>query len=188
MLPVDDLSADRFLLFLSEGGVMKRSKLGEFLHPRVGGVIAAGLVVACASEDDGQTAELQAIVEQLEEQLTTAQGQLETRLDNVVYRLSFADCRRQARQLVCHGHFYVDGRKTDIPSYQVKPGNVISWKESHKDSPYIKAVMEDMPRRPVPEWLTLDVPNLTATVQRVPNGEELETTIDTRLIVEFYSR
>jgi len=114
--------------------------------------------------------------------------QLETRLDNVIYRLSFADCRRQARQLVCHGHFYIDGRKTDIPSFQVKPGNVISWKESHKDSPYIKAVIENMPKRPVPEWLTLDVPNLTATVHRVPTEEELETTIDTRLIVEFYSR
>ena len=114
--------------------------------------------------------------------------QLETRLDNVVYRLSFADSRRQARQLVRHGHIVVGDRKTDIPSYQVRPGDVISWKESHKDKEYVKAMIVDLPKRPVPEWLELDTENLKATVRRVPSEEELDLTIDTRLIVEFYSR
>ncbi len=114
--------------------------------------------------------------------------QLETRLDNVVYRLGFADSRRQARQLTMHGHFTVGDRKTDVPSYSVKPGDVISWKESHKESEYVKIMAADLPKRPVPEWLELDVANLKATVRRLPRDEELETTIDTRLIVEFYSR
>jgi len=114
--------------------------------------------------------------------------QLEVRLDNVTYRLGFADSRRQARQLVLHGHFLVDARKTDIPSYSVRPGDVISWKESKKDSEYVKIMTADLPKRRVPEWLELDVANLKATVLRLPNEDELETTIDTRLIVEFYSR
>lgn len=114
--------------------------------------------------------------------------QLETRLDNVAYRLGFADSRRQARQLVLHGHILVGDRKTDIPSYTVRPGDVISWKESHKDSEYVKIMTADLPKRPVPEWLELDVANLKATVRRLPSEDELETTIDTRLIVEFYSR
>ncbi len=113
---------------------------------------------------------------------------LETRLDNVAYRLGFADSRRQARQLVLHGHILVGDRKTDIPSYTVRPGDVISWKESHKDSEYVKIMTADLPKRPVPEWLELDVANLKATVRRLPSEDELETTIDTRLIVEFYSR
>jgi len=114
--------------------------------------------------------------------------QLETRLDNVAYRLGFADSRKQARQLVLHGHFLVGDRKTDIPSYTVRPGDVISWKESHKDSEYVKIMTADLPKRPVPEWLELDVADLKATVRRLPSEDELETTIDTRLIVEFYSR
>jgi small subunit ribosomal protein S4 len=114
--------------------------------------------------------------------------QLETRLDNVTYRLGFADSRKQARQLVLHGHLLVGERKTDIPSYSVRPGDVISWKESHKDNEYVKIMTADLPKRPVPEWLELDAANLKATVRRLPSDEELETTIDTRLIVEFYSR
>ena len=114
--------------------------------------------------------------------------QLETRLDNVAYRLGFADSRRQARQLVLHGHFTVGDRKTDIPSYAVRPGDVIEWKESRKDSEYVKLMSADLPKRPVPPWLELDVQNLKATVRRLPSDEELDTAIDTRLIVEFYSR
>ena len=114
--------------------------------------------------------------------------QLETRLDNVAYRLGFADSRKQARQLVLHGHLLVGDRKTDIPSYSVRSGDIISWKESHRDSEYVKIMSEDLPKRPVPDWLELDVANLKATVRRLPSEEELETTIDTRLIVEFYSR
>ena len=114
--------------------------------------------------------------------------QLETRLDNVAYRLGFADSRRQARQLVLHGHFTVNDRKTDIPSYTVRPGEIIEWKESRKDSEYAKLMSADLPKRPVPAWLELDVQNLKATVRRLPSDEELDTTIDTRLIVEYYSR
>ena len=114
--------------------------------------------------------------------------QLETRLDNVAYRLGFADSRKQARQLVLHGHLLVGDRKTDIPSYSVRSGDIISWKESHRDSEYVKIMSEDLPKRPVPDWLELDVANLKATVRRLPSEEELETNIDTRLIVEFYSR
>ena len=114
--------------------------------------------------------------------------QLETRLDNVAYRLGFADSRRQARQLVLHGHLTVNDRKTDIPSYSVRPGDVIEWKESRKDSEYAKLMSADLPKRPVPAWLELDVQNLKATTRRLPSDEELDTTIDTRLIVEYYSR
>ncbi len=114
--------------------------------------------------------------------------QLETRLDNVTYRLGFADSRRQARQIVLHGHLTVSDRKTDIPSYSVRPGDVIEWKESRKDSEYAKLMSADLPKRPVPAWLELDVQNLKATVRRLPSDEELDTSIDTRLIVEYYSR
>ena len=114
--------------------------------------------------------------------------QLETRLDNVTYRLGFADSRRQARQLVLHGHLTVSDHKTDIPSYSVRPGDVIEWKESRKDSEYAKLMSADLPKRPVPAWLELDVQNLKATVRRLPSDEELDTSIDTRLIVEYYSR
>ena len=114
--------------------------------------------------------------------------QLETRLDNVAYRLGFADSRRQARQIVLHGHLTVGDRKTDIPSYSVRPGDVIEWKESRKDSEYAKLMSADLPKRPVPAWLELDVQNLKATVRRLPSDEELDTAIDTRLIVEYYSR
>ena len=114
--------------------------------------------------------------------------QLETRLDNVAYRLGFADSRRQARQLVLHGHITVNDRKTDIPSFSVRPGDAIAWKESKKDSEYVKLMSADLPKRPVPAWLELDVQKLQATVRRHPSDEELETAIDTRLIVEYYSR
>lgn len=113
---------------------------------------------------------------------------LETRLDNVVYRLGFADSRRQARQLALHGHLTVNGRKTDIPSYAVRPGDVIAWKESGKNSEYVKYMTQDLPKRPVPAWLELDAEKLVAKALRLPDETELETTIDTRLIVEFYSR
>ncbi len=114
--------------------------------------------------------------------------QLETRLDNVVYRLGFGDSRRQSRQVVLHGHIEVDGKKTNIPSFSVRPGQVIAWKESHKESEYAKIMSSDLPKRPVPEWLELDVANMKGNVVRIPDATELETTIDTRLIVEFYSR
>ncbi|MCE2462314.1 MAG: 30S ribosomal protein S4 [Dehalococcoidia bacterium] len=113
---------------------------------------------------------------------------LERRLDNAVYRLGFAESRRQARQLVLHGHFTVNGRKTNIPSYMLRPGDVIAWKESHKQRDFFKALTEDIPKRPVPSWLDLDTNNMTGNVSSVPAEEDLESAIDTRLIVEFYSR
>lgn len=113
---------------------------------------------------------------------------LERRLDNVVFRLGFAESRRQARQLVLHGHFMVNGRGTNIPSYMVRPGEMIAWKESLKEKPFFKALTENIPKRPVPQWLSLDVNTMTGTVSSLPTEQDLQSTIDTRLVVEFYSR
>jgi small subunit ribosomal protein S4 len=114
--------------------------------------------------------------------------QLERRLDNTVFRFGFAESRRQARQLVRHGHFTVNGHKTDIPSYMVRPGEVIAWKESHKQREFFKALTLDIPKKPVPEWLRLDTETMTGTVSSIPSERDLESAIDTRLIVEYYSR
>ena len=113
---------------------------------------------------------------------------LERRFDNTVFRLGFAESRRQARQLVLHGHFTINGRGTSIPSYVVRPGDVISWKESRKEKDFFKALTEGIPRRPVPQWLSLDINTMTGTATGVPSPEDLTSNIDTRLIVEFYSR
>ena len=113
---------------------------------------------------------------------------LERRLDNVVFRLCFAESRRQARQLVLHGQFQVNGRKTDVPSFSVKSGDVISWKETQKQKDFYKDLTKDIPRRPVPQWLRLDSENMTGTVVALPEDEDVMSTIDSRLIVEFYSR
>ena len=114
--------------------------------------------------------------------------QLERRLDNGVFRLGFAESRRQARQLVTHGHFAINGRKTNIPSYMLRPGDVVTWKEPDKQKEFFKALTDSIPKRPVPQWLSLDVTTMTGTVASVPNTEDLEASIDTRLIVEYYSR
>jgi len=113
---------------------------------------------------------------------------LERRLDNVVYRLNFAESRRQARQMVRHGHFNVDGRSTNIPSYQLKPGDSITWKETRKNRDFFTTLTDGIPRRPVPEWLALDTNAMSGTVVRNPEDGEIDTDIDTRLIVEYYSR
>ena len=113
---------------------------------------------------------------------------LERRLDNVVYRLGFADCRRQARQLILHGHFQVNGRKTNIPSFSVKAGDVITWKEADKTTDFYAERTTGIPKWPVPAWLSLDVGEMTGRVVSLPSDEELESLIDSRLIVEFYSR
>ena len=113
---------------------------------------------------------------------------LEQRLDNVVYRASFADSRDQARQLVCHGHFDVNGRRLDIPSYNVKVGDVITWRETSKKTEIYKVSVEGLPRRTVPTWLDLDVAKVEVKVQSIPEVVEIAETIDTRLIVEHYSR
>ncbi len=114
---------------------------------------------------------------------------LERRLDNVVYRLSLADSRRQGRQLVGHGHFTVNGGRMDIPSYLVKQGDVVAWKNSNGSVPeFVQALTEDLPKRPVPGWLHLDVEKLTGDVASLPTPEEVGMDIDVRLIVEFYSK
>ncbi len=114
---------------------------------------------------------------------------LESRLDNVVYRLSFAESRKQGRQLVGHGHFFVNGRKVNIPSYQVKSGDVITWRKSNGSRPdFITELTQGIPKRPVPSWLSLDVASLTGHVVRGPDPAEVDTGINVRLIVEFYSK
>ncbi len=114
---------------------------------------------------------------------------LERRLDNVVYRLSFVDSRRQGRQLVNHGHFSVNGKRVDIPSYLVKANDSITWRRSNGSTPeFIEVLTEGLPKRPVPSWLTLDVANLTGQVASLPDMSEIDTGVDSRLIVEFYSR
>lgn len=114
---------------------------------------------------------------------------LERRLDNVIYRLSFADSRRQARQLVNHGHFTVNGRRMDIPSYLVKQGDVVTWKHVNGSVPeFIQVLTDGLPKRPVPEWLQLDPAALAGQVAGLPEPGSVATDIDMRLIVEFYSK
>ena len=113
---------------------------------------------------------------------------LERRLDNAVFRLGFSESRRQARQLVLHGHITVNGRKTDVPSYLIHAGDVIGWKESHKQRDFFKALTEDIPRRPVPQWLVLDTDTMSGRASSLPTEKDLESAVDTRLVVEYYSR
>ncbi|PAQ16572.1 30S ribosomal protein S4 [Bacillaceae bacterium SAOS 7] len=111
---------------------------------------------------------------------------LETRLDNLVYRLGLARTRRQARQLVNHGHVTVDGQRVDIPSYQVKPNQVISIREKSRSLEIVKEAIEV--NNFVPEYLTFDADKLEGTFTRLPERAELSAEINESLIVEFYSR
>jgi len=113
---------------------------------------------------------------------------LERRLDNLVYRLNFADSRNQARQLVGHGHIKVNGKKVDIPSYQVEVDDVITWKESSKQTGIYAIISADKPKRPVPNWISLDSDNMTGRVSSIPAVEDIDTAVDMRLIVEHYAR
>lgn len=113
---------------------------------------------------------------------------LEQRLDNAVYRLGFADSRPQARQLVNHGHFTLNGRKTDIPSALVKPGDVIAVKPGSRTSEYFEVVATKLRRHDPPAWLALDAANFTGRVIRMPERNEIDMQINEPLIVEFYSR
>ncbi len=112
---------------------------------------------------------------------------LESRLDNVFYRSGFAVSRAQARQLVSHGHVTVNGRKVDIPSFQVKQGDVIGVKDRSKESPVLKAALESYQREQVP-WLEVDRKKMTATVVDRPLGESVDVPIRDEMIVELYSR
>lgn len=113
---------------------------------------------------------------------------LESRLDNVIFRSGLAQTRRLARQLVTHGHFQVDGKNTDIPSYRVKPGQVIKVKETKVNKGYWKQIAEKIDKIESAGWLALDRKNFAVTVNSLPNADELPKNIQTYLIVEFYSR
>ena len=111
---------------------------------------------------------------------------LESRLDNLVYRMGFATTRRGARQLVNHGHITVDGNKVDIPSYRVKPGQVIAIKENKKDHKAVKESLEKVNKRV--EFVTFDENKLSGTYVRLPERSELNADINESLIVEFYNK
>ncbi len=114
---------------------------------------------------------------------------LETRLDNVVYRMGWADSRNHARQLVQHGHVSVNGRRTNIPSFLVRPGDLVSVREGSRRRQYFKdlpAYMEDRP--PAPEWLSVDAIALQGTVVRAPERRDIDLPLNEQLIVEYYSR
>jgi len=114
---------------------------------------------------------------------------LESRLDNVVYRLGFADSRPQSRQIVGHGHVQVNGRKVDIPSYQVKAGDRISWRDQSKKTGLFEIVSNGMGANSViPSWLNVDSYKAVGEVVSLPKSSDVELSIDTRQIVEFYSR
>lgn len=113
---------------------------------------------------------------------------LESRLDNVIYRLGFAMSRAEARQLVTHGHFTVNGRKVNIPSFLVKPGMVITLKDSSKNLEKIKANLEGTSFRATPKWMEYDANTMTAKVLAVPAREDIDLPVEEHLIVELYSK
>jgi small subunit ribosomal protein S4 len=113
---------------------------------------------------------------------------LERRLDNVAYRLGFATSRAQARQLVRHGHFTVNGRKVDIPSFSVKPGDVVSIRQSSRTNPAIVHALEEVKGRGVPEWLSFDQAAMSARVGSIPTREQINLPVQEQLIVELYSK
>jgi len=113
---------------------------------------------------------------------------LEMRLDNLVYRLGFADSRAQARQLVCHGHFAVNGRKTDIPSFIAKPNDVITVRERSKGLEYFKTRELLLAQKGVPSWLSLDITGMSGRVTSLPSRTDLELPFEEQKVVEFYQR
>ena len=113
---------------------------------------------------------------------------LESRLDNVVFRLGLARTRREARQIVDHKHVLVNGKQINIPSYLVKAGDVVEIKEAKKSSPRYKEIVEVTGGRLVPEWLEADLENLKGTVKELPKREAIDVPVDEMLIVELYSK
>ena len=113
---------------------------------------------------------------------------LESRLDNVVYRLGFASSRAQARMQVTHGAFEVNGHKVDIPSYLVKPGDIVAVREIRKDNGAIKLSVEENASRPVPAWLEKDAEKLSGKVLAVVARDEIDLPVEEHLIVELYSK
>ena len=113
---------------------------------------------------------------------------LEIRLDNVVYRLGFAVSRKQARQLVLHGHIRVNGKKATVPSFLLKPGDTVSVVESSRTSPFFEQVAKELSHHEMVQWLTLDIPNLSGRIVSLPTRQQIETPLKEQLIVEYYSR
>jgi small subunit ribosomal protein S4 len=113
---------------------------------------------------------------------------LERRLDNVLYRLGLATSRAQARQLARHGHFTVNGRKVDIPSYQVKPGDVVGVRASSAQNPAIQHALEEVKGRGVPEWLSFDQATMSGRIASLPTREQINLPVQEQLIVELYSK
>jgi small subunit ribosomal protein S4 len=113
---------------------------------------------------------------------------LERRMDNVIYRLGLAESRPQARQLVRHGHFQVNGRKLNVPSYQVNVGDVIEVRENSRQNGYFKRLAEELGTRGVPGWLTFDASRLQGRIVTQPERQAVDTPMNEQLIVEYYSR
>ena len=114
--------------------------------------------------------------------------QLESRLDNVVFRLGYASTRREARQMVNHGHFTINGKKVNIPSYQVKPGMVVALKESSRSIERFKMNLENNAYHVIPKWLEFDAANMIGKVVAAPTREDIDFPVEERLIVELYSK
>lgn len=113
---------------------------------------------------------------------------LELRLDNVIYRLGFADSRAQARQLVRHGHFQVNGRKVNIPSFRVRVGDTITVRSQSVADDYFQTRAQILPTRQAPDWLSLEAATMTGRVLGIPRREQIDTRLSEQLIVEYYSR
>lgn len=113
---------------------------------------------------------------------------LESRLDNVVFRLGFASSRKQARQLIDHGHFIVNGRKVTVPSYLVKPGDKIAVAEGSRKSVFFAGMDKELKSARTPGWLTVDAQQLSGSVLNLPSREQIDTPLKEQLIIEFYSR
>jgi small subunit ribosomal protein S4 len=113
---------------------------------------------------------------------------LERRLDNVVYRLGFADSRPQARQLVRHGHILLNGRKTNIPSALVKEGDTVSWREGSQKTEYYKQLAQEIESKTVLNWLSLDRQTLTGQIVTLPTPDQIDTRFDGKAVIEYYSR
>jgi len=113
---------------------------------------------------------------------------LESRLDNIVYRLGFTASRAQARELVVHGHFKVNGKKVNTPSYRVKPADVVEVKESSRDLPPIVETIEKTAGARVPSWLEVDAGKRQGRILHIPARDEIDTQVEETLIIEFYSR
>jgi small subunit ribosomal protein S4 len=113
---------------------------------------------------------------------------LERRLDNIVFRLGFANSRTQARQLVSHGHFRVNGRKVDIPSYLVKSGDEVAVREKSREVELVKNSLDAVGRRGVPTWLELNKEGFVGKLKDLPTRADISPTINEQLIVEFYSK